>query len=98
MSIIHAHVEIDSADCDGRYEYGHVSVADPGESVESFRAYMGTLYDEEGSTVIVDTPDLFEFHHDTEEGYHHLRIEFCTDGCEDRPGTFRDHTAEAAGY
>lgn len=97
--INHAHVTTESADCDGRYSRGYVLERE-GNS-EHFKSWaignMTSGYD--NGTLTID-PYGFTFDAPTEEGYISIGVSWCNDadGLCDRKSSFRDHSAEAAGY
>lgn len=80
---LHAHVSVESHDCDGRYSRTFILESDPGETESDFKASIRAL-----------CPEWMP----TDEGFVAHEIEWCTDNDTDTRGTFRDHSAEAAGY
>lgn len=94
---IHAHVERNSQDCDGRYSQTAVYVADDDQTDDAFRQWAFDLFSH-GATVSGTGGHNFYTFCYTEEGYLSNDVVFCTEDDTDEPGTFRDYTAEAAGY
>lgn len=97
---LHAHVSVESADCDGRYSSAYTLTADEGQDDYDFKVAttgnaLGHL--EDGSTASFNEFG-FDFYRPTEEGFVSSEIRWCDDGDADRPNTQRDHSAEAAGY
>ena len=97
---IHAHVSIESADCDGRYSRSYVRMPDDWQSDSEFRAetFASVLMYANEFTKVEFTSD--GFHHDefTDEGFIHSEFTWCNDDDTDVKNTFRDHSAEAMGY
>jgi hypothetical protein len=112
MLNIHAHVESESADCDGRYSRTYTYTPEVWISEESdFIAWVLTMTVDtsaEGGRLEITQDTLghdgqelpmFEWSQPTEEGFIAKAVRFCTEpGCADAPATQRDHSAEAAGY
>lgn len=112
MRILHAHVESESADCDGRYSRTYTYSPDPwaeqeDDFINQVLVMTVSTFTDSGSLKV--TQDLlkpeskrlprFEWSEDTEEGFSHSVVTFCLDpDCADAPATQRDHSAEAAGY
>lgn len=104
IEILHAHVSNESRDCDGRYSRSHIVKADDGQTHIDFLKDMMGLYldfqlcgDDEPVTVKF-TDDGFTYITYNEEGYSEMDITLCTANDADQHNTFRDHSAEAAGY
>jgi len=99
---LHAHVAIESRDCDGRYDRTHVSMAVPGEDFFATMMYLygpGEDYDAEHGDYTETFPSgNFNCYQRTEEGFTYAEVKFCTDDDTDERGTFRDYTAESMGY
>lgn len=114
MSTLHAHVESESADCDGRYSRTYVMERHSfTQSEDEFIGHvldMTVSTDAEDGTLKVTQSDVrrpglgrycypvFEWSQSTEEGFSHVKVTFCLDDDADTPATQRDHSAEAAGY
>ena len=110
---LHAHVSTASRDCDGLYTREYVMVFNEDERAESGKAYndfsdihfmnrvmcqVASPYAcELGMRVTVDD-DGIEVHENTDEGYRKASVRWCRDECDTDDHSFRDHTAEAAGY
>lgn len=96
---LHVHISIESADCDGRYSRSYtVPMVDSDEW--QFRSEMigNALTYADDNTTAQFTEHGFNVNAPTDEGYHHSEFTWCTDDpCEIR-ATYRDHSAEAAGY
>ena len=100
---IHAHVDTESRDCDGRYTGGLVIEMTLQERCDA----MGDLHFKERvlssvvslhSTMRVEiTPDGISYHEQTDEGYRTGDVRWCEDDC-DEASWQRDHTAERMGY
>lgn len=108
MLNIHAHVESESADCDGRYSRNYTYVPDVWLSeCDDFIAYVLMMTvsttSEDGTLKVTQDPEsdapMFEWSESTEEGFSATVTTFCVKPeCADAPATQRDHSAEAAGY
>lgn len=98
---LHAHVSIESRDCDGRYSRTYVVLSTmAGEDEGDFRASVignALAYEDDGTTVTF-SEDGFTIHETTEEGYNTQEFTWCEDDDATAPSTFRDHSAEAMGY
>lgn len=103
---LHAHVESRSRDCDGTYDRSYVTVIDDGEDEYDFE---GRLLRSVVSTCgLGGKLEVTRFEEDdtfrlswaepTEEGFSNVEATTCRDECDEAATTFRDHTAEAAGY
>lgn len=101
---IHAHVETESCDCDGRYTSGHTDVPNTDERTSQFgdilfkeRVVCSVMSLHSTGTFQV-TPQRVFWNEQTDEGYRHAEITWCDDdGCVGKSWQ-RDHSAEAAGY
>ena len=96
ITATHVHVENQARDCDGLYDRDSV---EEGDLTAVFRWFhLPTT----PSTVNLDTNDdgLWTLHVSapTEEGYTSTTFRECAYDCELDHRSFRDHTAEAAGY
>jgi hypothetical protein len=101
----HAHVYTTSQDCDGKYERSHVDRPSAIERTEEFgdlhfkERVLGntvSLHAENGTLTVY--PGGMFWSQQTDEGYVHTQVVWCNkDYCDDDT-TFRDHTAERAGY
>lgn len=112
MSTLHAHVESESADCDGRYSRTYVMerhtftqsedefIGHVMDMIVSTDAHDGTLKITQNALTIEGRRfyPVFEWSQSTEEGFTHSKVTFCLDDDADAPATQRDHSAEAAGY
>lgn len=97
---MHAHVSIESQDCDGRYSRSYILAPNPDQDEWGYRAEMignALAYADSGTTVQF-TEWGFTVNAATDEGYAHTEVTWCTDADTDQRGTFRDHTAESMGY
>ena len=103
MNGLHAHVETDARDCDGRYTDGHVFEKNTLERADDLGDYsfkkrvLARVVSIYGHGTLKVTPDGLSWHEDTDEGYHRVEVRWCEDECEDCTWQ-RDHTAERAGY
>lgn len=104
---IHAHIEVESRDCDGKYEHMWVVVSEDGQDDLAFIQYITGLYanpyaiDSEQrvhSALLGDGDIRMVVTEPTEEGYRSTDITFCHDECDTTERGHRDHMAEAAGY
>lgn len=99
---MHAHVSKESQDCDGRYSRSYVIVPTDGQDDYAFQAMVVGMYmpfDYRHEPVSVEfTSDGFSFSEPTEEGFEATEVEWCSHNDTNERGTFRDHSAEAAGY
>ncbi len=100
----HAHVSIESADCDGRYSRSYIETMTDDERASMFpdldfkaRVLGNRVSYHEHSKVFV-WPEGFDVQMPTDEGYSHSEVRWCTDNCDESSSTYRDHSAEAAGY
>jgi hypothetical protein len=96
---IHAHLTIESADCDGRYSRTATVRPVGDESEWDFHAItIGNVmaFSDNGTAEI--TPDGFTFMTSTDEGFIHTDVTWCEDDDVNTPSTFRDHSAESVGY
>lgn len=112
MSTLHAHVESESADCDGRYSRTYVMERDTfTQSEDEFIGHVQDMIissDAQDGTLKITQNQLtthgrqyypeFEWSQSTEEGFTYSKVRFCLDDDADTPATQRDHSAEAAGY
>lgn len=106
--MIHAHFSREARDCDGLYSQTYVTRPGPGVIDRDFangvvtsivNVYSlfttGTL---RVKRIDDETLDL-EWYESTEEGFIAIEARICRDDCDlDEPSTYRDHTAELAGY
>lgn len=103
MNDLHAHVETDARDCDGRYSQGYVLEKTTLERADDLGDYsfktrvLAGVVSIHGSGTLSVTPDGLSWHEDTDEGYHRAEVRWCEDECEDCTWQ-RDHTAEREGY
>jgi hypothetical protein len=96
---LHAHVYVESADCDGRYSRSYVMVSDAEDEWNVKRDIVGhILFGGHNGYVATFTDDGFTYGGPTDEGFEHTEIEWCTDDDADVKNTFRDFTAESMGY
>lgn len=96
---MHAHITIESSDCDGNYTRTNVLLPEPEEDEWDFRATtIGnvTAYSTHGTLTFNEFG--FDFDEPHEEGYHHTEVRWCDDEDADEKSTFRDHRAESMGY
>lgn len=113
MSTLHAHVEAESADCDGRYSRTYVMERHTfTQSEEEFIAHVLDMIvstDAHDGILKVTQSELrtgpgrnyypeFEWSQSTEEGFTYSKVTFCLHDDAETPATQRDHSAEAAGY
>lgn len=102
---IHAHVETDSRDCDGRYTKGYTDVLTTVERVSEFGELefkervmnsVVSLSAEHGTLEVTATGLLWR--QPTDEGYSSADVTWCEqENCDDKSWQ-RDHSAERAGY
>lgn len=52
----------------------------------------------DGDAEVHITRDGFTYSEPTDEGYHHVEVEWCEDDCSEVRETYRDHRAESMGY
>lgn len=100
---LHAHVETDSRDCDGRYTGGHVLEMTLQERCDA----MGDLHFKDrvlasvvslhSDGTLTVSEDGMSWHERTDEGYRDAEVRWCEDDCEDASWQ-RDHRAEEMGY
>lgn len=103
---LHAHFSSRSSDCDGVYDRSHVVVIDDDEEEYDFEGRLlrqvVSLSGLGGDLKVVrfDEDDTFRltWHEPTEEGYRNVEALTCRDECDEAAASFRDHTAERAGY
>lgn len=102
---LHAHVETESQDCDGRYTSGRVEEMTLQERCDQFGdlhfkervlANVVSLHAEQGTLTV--TEHGLEWREQTEEGYRATDVEWCEDDCSEERPWQRDHRAEAMGY
>ena len=99
----HAHVETDSADCDGRYTSGRIDEMTLQERCDQFgdlhfkERILGNAVTLHGHGTLTVTPDGLSWHEQTEEGYRANEVRWCEEDCEGRTWQ-RDHRAESMGY
>lgn len=103
MNGLHAHVETDARDYDGRYTQGYVLEKTTLERADDLGDYsfktrvLAGVVSTHGSGTLSVTPEGLSWYEDTDEGYHRAEVRWCEDECEDRTWQ-RDHSAEAMGY
>lgn len=102
---LHAHVSTESADCDGRYSRSSVELVNSDEEASDFTdldfqaRILSNAVIFHGQTDVKVRPDGFVAVSPTEEGYVHTEVQWCQEErCQELRSTFRDHSAEAAGY
>ena len=101
---MHAHVHIDSRDCDGRYERSYVVTPEDGQDMYAFQGmvmgwYMPLDYRGDDTVITVQMSSRgFDFLEPTDEGYRAVDVTWCTGDDVSERGTFRDYTAESMGY
>lgn len=98
ITATHVHVENQARDCDGLYDRSHVLDGPMAENTSLLD--LPFTYHGAGSfhhTVDDDGLYTVEFSVGTDEGFTSTTYRECADDCDDQ-STFRDHTAEAAGY
>ena len=100
---LHAHVEIESRDCDGMYSQGYVFEMTTLERDETFpdiafkdRVVTSIISLHSHGTLNVRPSGVF-WYESTEEGYRRADVTWCDDTCSGSSWQ-RDHSAEAAGY
>jgi hypothetical protein len=102
---LHGHVTRESADCDGSYSRTYVhtmtdderSYPDP-EYVFRSRV-VGLMVSLHGTGSLSVTPTIVEWSEQTDEGFVSESVTWCRGAdCDDSRATFRDHSAERAGY
>jgi len=102
MTELHAHVSIQSRDCDGLYDRSfvlHSEVDGIVEPADEFKSAIAGLYLPSDSKGWQENHDWgFEWSEPTDEGFSAGELRWCTDDDADEPNTFRDHTAESMGY
>lgn len=93
MGTFHAHIDIQSQDCDGRISRSYVaSYANAEEALDLHRPTSE-------SYTIVRSGDWICIREVTEEGHRSTELTFCEEhGCDEIKSTYRDHRAEEAGY
>lgn len=97
---MHAHITVESADCDGRYSLAYVyrGPIERGTSDFVSRVMYHVLGHFQAGTAKF-TEDGFTFRKNTDEGYVHTEVTWCwNDDLDASETTYRDHSAEAAGY
>lgn len=103
----HAHYESAAQDCDGLYTRDYILAPSGDEDEWQFENHVLTMVVDTapkyGGTLTVsprfdDGTHRLEWHEQTDEGYRHREATFCRDDCDFAESSFRDHTAEAAGY
>ncbi len=101
---LHAHVETESRDCDGKYTGGRVEEMTLEDRCDSFHdlhfkeRVLGNIVSLHGTGTLAVTPIGFRWNEQTEEGYSFAEVTWCEDDCDDKRTWQRDHSAEAAGY
>lgn len=106
---LHAHIVKSSRDCDGLYDSTYVEQPDPGQDPDDFRDRITALRlpwkhdmtDPNGEPFHIEvrfTVGGFSWSAPTDEGFTSTEVQWCEDECDLGERTFRDHTAEAAGY
>lgn len=110
---LHAHIETRTRDCDGVIEWTHVMTMTEAERDGEFgdiefhkRVVAATVntysLDSTGMLTVTRLEDgdvRASWHEHTEEGFRAVQATLCTDPCDlGEPDTYRDRTAEAAGY
>lgn len=100
----HAHIEIESRDCDGMYSVGRVDKMTAKERTET--TFSDLAFKDRVITSIISvhgygslnvTPEGVFWNESTEEGYRRVDVTWCNDTCATLSWQ-RDHSAEAAGY
>lgn len=98
----HAHVSSISRDCDGTYDRGYTMLAEKGQTKDEFTASVVNHFTEDlepESSEVVNNDEGFAIYEATEEGYRNIDVVFCSEtGCASATDSFRDRSAEAAGY
>jgi hypothetical protein len=103
---LHAHVETESRDCDSTYTRTRLERPTAEETASTFgdidfreRVALSvmSIYACTQGTLTV-TENGVDWGESTEEGYRSAQVTWCEDDCDDERPTFRDATAEAAGY
>lgn len=101
MNGLHAHVETDARDCDGRYTQGYVlektTLERDGGDYSFKTRVLAKVVSIHGSGTLSVTPEGLSWHEDTDEGYRRVEVRWCEDECEECTWQ-RDHTAEKEGY
>lgn len=103
MSGLHAHVETDAQDCDGRYTQGYILEKTTLERADDLGDYsfktrvLAGVVSIHGYGILHVNPEGIKWRERTDEGYHHADVRWCEDECEDCTWQ-RDHTAEREGY
>lgn len=103
MTGLHAHLESESRDCDGRYTSGYVVEMTTEEKHDSFgdllfkERVLTNVVSLYGGTLVI-TPNGLSWNEVTEEGYRASEVRWCEEECDDVRTWQRDHTAERAGY
>ena len=101
---LHAHVETDSADCDGRYTSGRVEEMTLEERCDQFwdlhfkERILGNTVSFHGTGTVEVSPSGLHWYEQTDEGYRRVDVEWCEQDCDDVRSWQRDHSAEKAGY
>lgn len=97
---MHAHVSVESADCDGRYSRTYVILtAGDQDELEFKKETVGRIvYGGDNGYIATFTDDGFSYGGPTDEGFENIEVDWCTDDDADVKNTYRDHSAEAAGY
>jgi hypothetical protein len=100
---LHAHVETESRDCDGRYTGGHVEQmtlqerCDPYGDLLFRQRVLGGVVSLHGRGTLDVSPEGMTWNETTEEGYRAADVRWCEDDCPEASWQ-RDHTAERMGY
>lgn len=104
MNGLHAHVETDARDCDGRYSQGYVlemttlERADVFPDITFMRRVMSDTVRVYGIHGVLNvTPNDLTWSETTDEGYRVVNVRWCEDECEECTWQ-RDYTAEREGY
>jgi hypothetical protein len=95
----HVHVSMQSRDCDGLYDHTYVA---SGKLEDINITWLDLTECGDGRfthTVDDDYVHTIYLHAPTDEGFRSIEYVECNDpDCADQKSTYRDHTAEAAGY
>ena len=105
----HAHIERAAQDCDGLYERTNIEHPLDDEDEDDFRSrvyrmclpHNSDLVDPNGrgfGVEVVFTTNRFHWAAPTDDGFRSVEVAFCDGPCGGDKPTFRDHTAEKAGY
>ena len=106
--VAHIHHYLEARDCDGTIERSWIAVCPLSDDDDDEHARYRWWIEEQGWALPTtsDEPVTIEFifmksmtyTEPTEEGYRRVELRYCEDDCDLSEGSYRDRTAEAAGY